>query len=1038
MDWESERLEIRENVGRYVNDAYEKSMREISDEARQSRSRWLYEQRTRGMLSKEYPVVPPPPPQRRQEEEEEQHSLKKKNIYLNGRRERISYAPPREAPSTIGMHSEELLFEDVQNEFGELRQEISTAFIDARSDAQKAKERIELLGVAISRLEEKSISIDQEKLPRIERSARQVSRQIEELTETVTNIRRNFSTRAANDETSFRKLREHVSQLRDAIEIRPTTQAMENIAQEKMRSWLQHDPSVKDLAQSQARRAMREILLGETDLANKLLHTSHKKEQDTILAQIHQELNEYINTNQNNFFERIATKTTAIIRNTTDDIMTAAAVAAVASRIEEISAHFRSLTTQFEQKMLTNSERDRQLANSQLETHLLQCEQRLAERIQEDQFNKEKDLKSILSETEIVQLKNRLIKLEEAQQSFSKIPSTTSLITIIEERIATELMSSRRKLEQELRQDQDAMQILIQKLKNQLERQVHTIDELKDIVQNSQQQQTLPKHCQVEQNELNNLRHEFAQIHHILDTRSAELKQVRTEISMLSQSHNQGISEIEQRWKSEISSIRQSLEEQRLAELEDKDFSLQLNTMKKEFNGQLEEIRTQMNENDKQNEESRLELRKALEISEKQLKEMQRRLADQTKSAALASVKAADLERRLRRNSTGNAKLSSPTTGGNKFTTTINDENSFSSSIDTEETRESQNNESKNNEMINILSEAQPIQSEFDVLSGNQKKMAGINEDPSFPISQQAKKIELEREVSTNNNDDQDVAVSSSGNTTSQCQFCMRRMPRREMPAHVANECKLAIVECSDCGERVRRWNLAQHQRVSCPGPRGERESEERENIIDRPLSYSSDDTFSNDIPKTPPRSSTSLGTPPKMNTDTSFTSGSNTPKNNKSARSRSSSPSSRIGGALFSSLRVRGSKKNDSLASPPATISTDQKRLYTFDTFAPSGPTSRDDRLPSNFDASVWSSSQAADYVSKHLSVSPRVPDLIRKHNVDGTKLIHMTEPDLLAPEPHGLGLSSTEAGELMSLVQELILLRAQTRDRALTSLHY
>ena len=49
-----------------------------------------------------------------------------------------------------------------------------------------------------------------------------------------------------------------------------------------------------------------------------------------------------------------------------------------------------------------------------------------------------------------------------------------------------------------------------------------------------------------------------------------------------------------------------------------------------------------------------------------------------------------------------------------------------------------------------------------------------------------------------------------------QCQYCMKRVPRSRMNAHVAEECKMAFVPCPrGCGKRVLRFALAEHK-ASC------------------------------------------------------------------------------------------------------------------------------------------------------------------------------------------------------------------------------
>lgn len=161
-----------------------------------------------------------------------------------------------------------------------------------------------------------------------------------------------------------------------------------------------------------------------------------------------------------------------------------------------------------------------------------------------------------------------------------------------------------------------------------------------------------------------------------------------------------------------------------------------------------------------------------------------------------------------------------------------------------------------------------------------------------------------------------------------QCQFCMRRILRREMRAHVDNDCKLAIVTCGGCGDKVRRWNLDNH-RATC---RSQEHPSERSQKQWR-------------------------GRPPGF------------------------------------SRQLIASR-------------------------APAAPSaSGDDRLQR---ANTWRPEDTRDYVSDVLCL-PRVADILFDHRISGELLANMTEPDLLAAPPRGLGLTHHEADALVGLIARL-----------------
>lgn len=170
---------------------------------------------------------------------------------------------------------------------------------------------------------------------------------------------------------------------------------------------------------------------------------------------------------------------------------------------------------------------------------------------------------------------------------------------------------------------------------------------------------------------------------------------------------------------------------------------------------------------------------------------------------------------------------------------------------------------------------------------------------------------------------------SDDASGAAQCQFCMRRILRRDMRAHVDTDCKLAIVTCGGCGDKVRRWNL-DHHKATC--------------------------------------------------------------------RSRQEHPSER------SHDQRRGRSPG---FSRPHAVSR-----------APAAPlASDDDRLRH---ATAWRPEDTSDYVSDVLCL-PRVADIMLKHRISGAVLANMTEPDLLAAPPRGLGLASHESDALVALIARL-----------------
>ncbi|KAJ8599331.1 hypothetical protein CTAYLR_005362 [Chrysophaeum taylorii] len=215
-----------------------------------------------------------------------------------------------------------------------------------------------------------------------------------------------------------------------------------------------------------------------------------------------------------------------------------------------------------------------------------------------------------------------------------------------------------------------------------------------------------------------------------------------------------------------------------------------------------------------------------------------------------------------------------------------------------------------------------------------------------------------EEEDDLHEEDYEPVADASSA----QCQFCMRRIPRREMHAHVATECKLAIVECERCGDRVRRWNLEQHARTcrataSTPKP-----------LPAKKLS--------------PTRKLPPFDAPPPR-------------------------------GGLLSGLRSR---------------TRERREIENDDDDDDDGSRSQDVLRPSlskpDADPADWQPEELRDYVRDILGLS-HVGDVLLKHRIGGALLLDMTEPDLLAPEPHGLGLARHETAALVSLVHQSQMLR-------------
>lgn len=61
-----------------------------------------------------------------------------------------------------------------------------------------------------------------------------------------------------------------------------------------------------------------------------------------------------------------------------------------------------------------------------------------------------------------------------------------------------------------------------------------------------------------------------------------------------------------------------------------------------------------------------------------------------------------------------------------------------------------------------------------------------------------------------------DVMKQPDEDPAAQCQYCMKRVPRSRMTAHIAEACKMAFVPCPrGCGKRVLRFALAEHK-ASC------------------------------------------------------------------------------------------------------------------------------------------------------------------------------------------------------------------------------
>ncbi|KAJ1462261.1 hypothetical protein M885DRAFT_204954 [Pelagophyceae sp. CCMP2097] len=253
------------------------------------------------------------------------------------------------------------------------------------------------------------------------------------------------------------------------------------------------------------------------------------------------------------------------------------------------------------------------------------------------------------------------------------------------------------------------------------------------------------------------------------------------------------------------------------------------------------------------------------------------------------------------------------------------------------------------------------------------------------------------------------VAPGGDGDVSAQCQYCMRRVPRKDMAAHVADECKLAVMPCPrGCGERVRRWNLAQHQKTGCrlkPHSPQESRAAGRAALPGMPhpaTPVRRDDDDDDDVPVEAPRGGLLSGlrarriSPPKAAAGDAFF----------PVQRRRDAPPADAPAAPRAAPRAAPPPRRDGRASPPPSDARN------FD-----GPAIDSDDACQALD---WRPEETCAYVSDVLGL-PSVGATFARHRIGGALLVDMTSQDLLAPEPRGLGLTPPEADAVLMLIKNV-----------------
>ena len=1022
--WCEARAEARVTAKREAGLAFDAQMRDISKELFFSRDekRSFDEEKdfapklmppreppSSSLREKTYPRVPPPsfqeasPPRRREEDDAERRrreapaERRRREAPEERRQQRRRREPDlyeedealyrdEEVPGRRSFNDEDEVLV-LKKGFMDLKRDVRNAFRAAFKDAKVSRERLEEVASEVARLEATNRRVGDEVAPRAERAARLAARKTEDLAESLASVRRAFHDRALTDDATFQNTRDTLAVLKSGLEERPTREATLRLAAETLRNFCEttSEKGLESCVRKHATNVLRDFFLdGEISkddlIAKKVdgavsrsLRSKVTDDSDFLLTtsrsmkdQSEKLRREILQEVERSLQESIVER----VKGVSADVASNAAAATVAAYFAKHEARF-------------DEEARRTLKRIKESTH---GEKRL------------EDYERRLEAMEQLLLEEKNKKQVDPENIEMKIGDLEKKCLARQEEIDCRLIDFENLLKSKTTEPDEDLD------KKCLARQEEVACRLKDV-------EDLVKSKDKDLEDLKvrlvaaETKYEAARSEGWCDATTTLPTQVIDVIHNEARSHAGAIAKLE----AKIARGQQDLQDlQNKMTFKDDD--------------------TRPPPNDET-------LRQELTDRDRRLEALERRLEDTMaatdRDRAATNAKIADLERRLLQEgqkSDGPLSLEvpspnrSPAEKGVDFSPAGEDA-SFDDDDDDDDAgfqNESDDDDKPSEE------EEEDLRAAIVEIERKRPQSAALELKPSSfersndkSMKETSKTAELRRSTSFDNDNTQYSMPSSPSvvrtpeGATAQCTFCMRRVPRRDMSRHVASDCKLAIVQCDLCDERVRRWNLEQHIQTTCSKTKKS------------PLPTTTTPSFAKRFSRT--TSAPSSVVSPQKNT------GQSTP--------------TRTGGILSNlRARARGRSKDPPAQRtppkgpppvpqapppppPPPPKEAGRGRSDTEASLSPTTKTQLQTALTREFDPLEWQPQDAADYVTNVLGL-PLVGDRLVRQNISGPRLMHMTEPDLLAPEPMGLGLDATEAALLMTLVRELTLLRAKRDD--------